>query len=80
MTIWMEGTSIRSSIIRLPMRSVWQAMEENLPGPFHYFGISDLAMIDDGPQKSKKLTSEDFNRLTSDERVRHIISQAQYYG
>ena len=57
-----------------------QAMEENLLCPFHYFGISDLAMIDDGPQKSKKLTSEDFNRLTSDERVRHIISQAQYYG
>ena len=30
--------------------------------------------------KSRKITDRDFNQLTSDERVRHIIEQAEYYG
>lgn len=57
-----------------------QAMEENFLCPFHYFGISDLAIINEKEMKSKKLTDRDFNLLTSDERVRHIIEQANYYG
>lgn len=57
-----------------------QAMEENLLCPFHYFGISDITMIDDKQVKSKSMTERAFNRLTSDERVRHIIEQAVYYG
>jgi len=51
-----------------------QAMEEDLLCPFHYFGISDLSVVND--------TSADtnFNMLTSDERVKHIVEQAKYYG
>ena len=28
----------------------------------------------------KKVTDEEFNQLTSDERVRHVIEQSEYYG
>lgn len=52
-----------------------QAMEENLLCPFHYFGITDLSIIGDNKEKSR-----DFSMLTSDERVKHIIKQADYYG
>lgn len=52
-----------------------QAMEEDLLCPFHYFGISDLEIngeiIDD---------NTDFNRLTMDSRVNHIIEKIKYYG
>lgn len=51
-----------------------QAMEENLLCPFHYFGITDLSMIGD------EEAARDFNMLTSDERVRHSVNQADYYG
>ena len=57
-----------------------QAMEENLLCPFHYFGISDLSVIGDEGKTGKKLTSEDFNMLVSDERVKHIIEKASYFG
>lgn len=57
-----------------------QAMEENFLCPFHYFGISDVSLIDENQIKSKNITERDFNALTSDERVRHIIEQANYYG
>lgn len=52
-----------------------QAMEENLLCPFHYFGISDLSIIGDDEKANR-----DFTMLTSDERVKHIITQANYYG
>ncbi len=51
-----------------------QALEENLLCPFHYFGITDLSMIGD------EEVARDFNMLISDERVRHIVNQADYYG
>ena len=57
-----------------------QAMEENMLCPFNYFGISDISTIDDKKLKSRKMTDRDFNQLTSDERVHHIIEQAKYYG
>lgn len=57
-----------------------QAMEENMLCPFNYFGISDISTIDDKKLKSRKITDRDFNQLTSDERVHHIIEQAKYYG
>lgn len=57
-----------------------QAMEENLLCPFHYFGISDIAMLSDKEFKAKELADADFNKLTSDERVRHVIEQAKYFG
>jgi superfamily II DNA or RNA helicase/HKD family nuclease len=52
-----------------------QAMEENMLCPFHYFGITDLAIIGDETEGDRN-----FNMLTSEERVRHIIEQANYYG
>ena len=52
-----------------------QAMEENLLCPFHYFGISDLSINGDDEKANR-----DFTMLTSDERVKHIITQANYYG
>ena len=57
-----------------------QAMEENLLCPFHYFGISDLSLIGDEKGKSRKLSTEEFNRLISDERVKHIVEKANYFG
>lgn len=57
-----------------------QAMEENMLCPFHYFGISDISMVDEKTIKARSLTERDFNQLTSDERVRHIVEQANYYG
>lgn len=51
-----------------------QAMEENLLCPFHYFGITDLSIFGDDKD------NRDFSMLTSDERVKHIIQQANYYG
>ena len=57
-----------------------QAMEEDILCPFHYFGISDVSLIDEKQLKSRKMTDIDFNLLTGDERVRHIIEQAEYYG
>ena len=55
-----------------------QAMEEDLLCPFHYFGITDLSVVQD--TKSKKLSEEDFNKLVCDERVKLVIEQSNYYG
>ena len=55
-----------------------QAMEEDLLCPFHYFGITDLSVVQD--TKSKNISEEDFNKLICDERVKHIIEQSEYYG
>lgn len=42
------------------------AMREKMICPFHYFGITD--------------TAEDFSHMISDERVRHILYEADFYG
>lgn len=51
------------------------ALEENMLVPFHYHGISEISVngtiLDDKSQ---------FNALTSDERVRHILHYADVYG
>lgn len=57
-----------------------QAMEEDLLCPFHYFGISDISVLEESKLKPKKISEKDFNSLTGHERVRHIIEQAEYYG
>ena len=57
-----------------------QAMEEDMLCPFHYFGLSDISMIDDSKTKIRNLDQKDFNLLTGDERVKHIIEQAEYFG
>lgn len=56
-----------------------QAMEENMLCPFHYFGISDIAILEDD-NHSRNLSAKDFSMLTSDERVKHVASQAEYFG
>lgn len=56
-----------------------QALEENLLCPFHYFGISDISLVGD-IAPSRKISDRDFGILTGDERVRHIVEQACYYG
>ena len=57
-----------------------QAMEEDLLCPFHYFGISDLSLIGDEQSRSRSLSAEEFNRLISDERVKHIVEKVSYFG
>ena len=57
-----------------------QAMEDNLLCPFHYFGISEIVSLDDKTVQSAKISDEEFSQLTSDERVRHVIEQSEYYG
>lgn len=57
-----------------------QAMEEDILCPFHYFGISDVSVADEKQIKSRKMSDKDFNLLTGDERVRHIVEQAEYFG
>ena len=57
-----------------------QAMEENLLCPFHYFGISDVTLLNDKEIKAKKISERNFNMLISDERAKHIIEQASFYG
>ncbi len=52
-----------------------QAMEDNLLCPFHYFGIADLSIV--GDEDSDEIS---FKNLTDDERVKHIVKQAGYYG
>ncbi|WP_300922213.1 DEAD/DEAH box helicase, partial [uncultured Dubosiella sp.] len=51
-----------------------QALEADLLCPFHYFGIHDLYV------DAQENELSDFRYLTCDERVDHIIRQANYYG
>lgn len=57
-----------------------QAMEENLLCPFHYFGISDISMVEDLKDKSAINAEKNFNILTADERVKHIVDKASFFG
>ncbi|WP_294728349.1 DUF3427 domain-containing protein, partial [uncultured Fusobacterium sp.] len=51
------------------------AMKEELLCPFHYFGISDIAI--DGESIDEKTS---IKNLTSDIRVKHILEKSQYYS
>ena len=51
------------------------ALEANMLVPFHYHGISEICV--DGKLLDDK---SDFNLLTSEERVRHILYYADLYG
>ena len=57
-----------------------QAMEEDMLCTFHYFAISDISMLNEKQLAKAKIGDRDFNTLTSDERVRHIVEQANFYG
>lgn len=54
-----------------------QAMKDDLLCPFHYFGINDVSIDTEDFVKSEDIN---FSELTSDERVKHIVKQATYYG
>lgn len=55
-----------------------KAMEDNLLCPFHYFGITDLSLIED--TAGKHINEKDFSMLTSDQRLAHVVENATYYG
>lgn len=77
----MEGRNIYEIFnhqIALEIR-LQDAMEQDLLCPFHYFGITDLEVIqDEGKTKEEKI--ENFRHLTSDERVANVMKQAKYFG
>ena len=50
------------------------ALDNDLLCPFHYFGIQDIVLND------SHVDTRQFNMLVSDERVRQIIMNAEYYG
>ena len=52
-----------------------EAMKQKMVCPFHYYGISDL-QVEGKALKDK----EDFNRLISEERVKHIINKIKFFG
>lgn len=54
-----------------------EALEEDLLCPFHYFGITDIAMHD---SEATYTNIDDFRYLTSDERVTRVMEKARYYG
>ena len=51
------------------------AMEADLLCPFHYFGISDIEI-----ENELDPSFTDFNKLTSNKRVQHIIDALKEYG
>lgn len=51
------------------------ALANDMLAPFHYFGIADLK-IDDADVDDPSL----FSKLTSDERVRHIVTKIEEYS
>lgn len=52
-----------------------KALEENMLCAFHYYGVSDIKI--DGELINENVN---FNSLVSDERVKHIIEKASFYG
>lgn len=55
-----------------------KALEVDLLCPFHYFGITDLEI--DGETFNDMDGIQKFGVLTSEQRVKHIIKQIEYYG
>lgn len=53
-----------------------QALAEGMLSPFHYYGISDLTYTDG----STTSNASELGRLTSIERVNHLISAIEIYG
>ena len=50
------------------------ALEDRLLCPFHYFGIGDLQVDDES------IRTQEFSRLISNERVKHVMEYAKYHG
>jgi superfamily II DNA or RNA helicase/HKD family nuclease len=56
-----------------------EAMEEKLLCTFHYYGITDLSVITDSG-KTRTEQDKNFRFLTSDERIEHVITNAEFFG
>ena len=54
--------------------SLQDALENDMLAPFHYFGIADLKINDDDIDDPAL-----FSKLTSDERVKHVVSKIEEY-
>ena len=52
-----------------------EAMEEDMLCPFHYFGVTELTINEEEINEKT-----DFNKLTSDSRINHVIENIEYYG
>ena len=65
-----------------------QALENDLLCPFHYFGITDIEYVDaEGVHPTFDVRADvrdaeriRFDRLTGDERTRHVLQNIEYYG
>jgi superfamily II DNA or RNA helicase len=56
-----------------------QALDEEMLSPFHYYGITDITI--DGVVNDQDMASDaGFLRLTSKERIDHIIEKSNQYG
>lgn len=51
------------------------ALAEGMLTPFHYYGITDITINNEIIDNNS-----DFNKLTSKERINHIINQSQFYS
>lgn len=54
------------------------ALKEDLLCPFHYFGITDIEI--DGKIMDDQTGFRNFSYLVSDQRVKYIIEQTNYFG
>lgn len=54
------------------------ALKEDLLCPFHYFGITDIEI--DGEIMDDQTGFRNFSHLISDQRVKYIIEQTNYFG
>lgn len=52
-----------------------RAMSENMLCPFHYYGVTDITV--NGVELNEH---SEFSLLTSEERIKHIIKKANFYG
>ncbi len=55
-----------------------KAMEMEMLCPFHYYGITDV--IINGKVLNDENSKNNFELLTSDERIKHIIEKAEYFS
>ncbi len=55
------------------------ALEHDLLCPFHYFGISDLSVLQNDLQ-AKNLSRQQFALLDGDEAARRVLEKSRYYG
>lgn len=52
-----------------------RALDEGMLSPFHYYGVTDITVNNEVIDEYSN-----FNKLTSNERVNHIIAKSKFYG